>query len=153
METFSALLAFCVGNSPVTGEFPAQRPVTRALMFSLIWACTNSWANNGDAGDLRRHDAHYDVIVICTWNYRLQNVGLVLICMDIYKFVRRSLTCLWPSFLYNSVTGVTLYIPTTCNWLTWWIIKATTHVSLTLKGVDLAWPFIGTLGQILYSKK
>ena len=28
METFSALLAFCVGNSPVTGEFPAQRPVT-----------------------------------------------------------------------------------------------------------------------------
>ena len=29
METFSALLAFCAGNSSVTGEFPAQRPVTR----------------------------------------------------------------------------------------------------------------------------
>ena len=29
METFSALLAICAGNSPVTGEFPAQRPVTR----------------------------------------------------------------------------------------------------------------------------
>ena len=28
METFSALLAICVENSPVTGEFPAQRPVT-----------------------------------------------------------------------------------------------------------------------------
>ena len=28
METFSALLDFCTGNSPVTGEFPAQRPVT-----------------------------------------------------------------------------------------------------------------------------
>ena len=28
METFSALLALCVGNSPVTGEFPSQRPVT-----------------------------------------------------------------------------------------------------------------------------
>ena len=28
METFYALLAICVGNSPVTGEFPAQRPVT-----------------------------------------------------------------------------------------------------------------------------
>ena len=26
METFSALLALCVGNSPVTGEFPSQRP-------------------------------------------------------------------------------------------------------------------------------
>ena len=31
METFSALLALCVGNSPITGEFPAQRPVTRSF--------------------------------------------------------------------------------------------------------------------------
>ena len=29
METFSVLLATCAGNSPATGEFPAQRPVTR----------------------------------------------------------------------------------------------------------------------------
>ena len=28
MEAFSALLAICAGNSPVPGEFPAQRPVT-----------------------------------------------------------------------------------------------------------------------------
>ena len=28
-ETFSALLALCAGISPVTGEFPTQRPVTR----------------------------------------------------------------------------------------------------------------------------
>ena len=31
METFSALMAFCAGNSPVTGEFPPQRPVTRSF--------------------------------------------------------------------------------------------------------------------------
>ena len=31
METFSALLAICAGNSPVSGEFPAQRPVTRSF--------------------------------------------------------------------------------------------------------------------------
>ena len=31
METFSALLTFCAGNSPVTGEFPAQRPVTQSF--------------------------------------------------------------------------------------------------------------------------
>ena len=31
METFSALLAICAGNLPVTGEFPAQRPVTRGF--------------------------------------------------------------------------------------------------------------------------
>ena len=28
MEIFSMLLALCEGNSPVTGEFPSQRPVT-----------------------------------------------------------------------------------------------------------------------------
>ena len=31
METFSALLAICAGNSPITGEFPTQRPVTRSF--------------------------------------------------------------------------------------------------------------------------
>ena len=31
MEIFSALLALCAGNSPITGEIPAQRPVTRSF--------------------------------------------------------------------------------------------------------------------------
>ena len=31
MKTFSVLLAICAGNSPVTGEFHAQRPVTRSF--------------------------------------------------------------------------------------------------------------------------
>ena len=31
METFSALLVICAGNSPVRGEFPAQRPETRSF--------------------------------------------------------------------------------------------------------------------------
>ena len=31
MESFSALLALCVGNSPVTGEFPVQRPMTQSF--------------------------------------------------------------------------------------------------------------------------
>ena len=31
METFSALLAICAGHSPVPGEFPVQRPVTRSF--------------------------------------------------------------------------------------------------------------------------
>ena len=30
-ETFSALLAICAGNSPVPGEFPTQRSVTRSF--------------------------------------------------------------------------------------------------------------------------
>ena len=31
METFSALLALCEGNSPINGEIPAQRSVTRSF--------------------------------------------------------------------------------------------------------------------------
>ena len=47
METFSVLLPICVVNSPVTGEFLAQRPL-----------------NNHEAGDLRCHRANYDVTVM-----------------------------------------------------------------------------------------
>ena len=37
METFSALLALCAGNSAITGEFPTQRPVTRNFDV-FIWS-------------------------------------------------------------------------------------------------------------------
>ena len=64
METFSALLAICAENSSVPGEFPTQRQWRGALMFSLICVWINGWINNREAGDLRRHHAHYDVIVM-----------------------------------------------------------------------------------------
>ena len=60
----STLLALCAGNSPVTGKFPLQRPVTRALMFSLICTWTSGWVDNRDAGGLKHHRTHYDVTVI-----------------------------------------------------------------------------------------
>ena len=44
MEAFSALLAFCAGNSPVTGEFPSQRPVTRNFdVFFDLRLSKQSW--------------------------------------------------------------------------------------------------------------
>ena len=64
IETFSASLAICAGNSPITGEFPSQRPETRSFDFSLICVWINAWVNNRGAGDLRRHRTHYDVIVL-----------------------------------------------------------------------------------------
>ena len=64
VETFSALLSLCAGNSPVTGEFPSQRPVTRSFDVSFICAWIDGWVNNREAGDLGRHRAHYDVIVM-----------------------------------------------------------------------------------------
>ena len=63
METFSALLVICVGNSPVHGEFPAQRPVTLSFdVFFDLWI--NGWVNNREAGDLKCYRTHYDVIVM-----------------------------------------------------------------------------------------
>ena len=75
METFSALLVICARNSPVTGEFPAQRPVTLSfdVFFDLrrntrlskqLWDWINGWVNNREAGYLRRHRGHHDVIVM-----------------------------------------------------------------------------------------
>ena len=62
METFSSLLTICAGNSPVTGEFPAQRPVTRSFDVFFYWII--SWVNSPEAGDLRCYRTHYDVTVM-----------------------------------------------------------------------------------------
>ena len=65
METFSAATGPLCGDSPVTGDFPSQRPVTQSFDV-FIWSVprTNSWVNNREDGDLRRHRAHYHVIVM-----------------------------------------------------------------------------------------
>ena len=64
METFSALLAICAGNSPVTGEFPAQKPVTRSFAVFLDLCLNKRLSKQSWAGNLRRHRAHYDVTVM-----------------------------------------------------------------------------------------
>ena len=51
-------------NSPHKGQWRG------ALMFPLICAWINAWVNNRETGDLRRHRAHYDVIVMTlTWRH------------------------------------------------------------------------------------
>ena len=45
-------------NSPHKGQWRG------ALMFSFIFVRTSSWVNNREAGGLRRHRAHYDVILM-----------------------------------------------------------------------------------------
>ena len=51
-------------TGPLCVEFPAQRPVTRSVDVFLRSARLNGWVNNGEAGDLRRHRAHYAVTVM-----------------------------------------------------------------------------------------
>ena len=59
-----------IHRSPV--NFPHKGQWRGALMFSLIYVWINDWANNREAGDLRRQHGHYDVIVMlltkkCHW--------------------------------------------------------------------------------------
>ena len=64
METFSAYLAFFAENSPVPMNSPHKGQWRGALVFSLICVWLNSWLNNREVGDLRRHRGHYDVNVM-----------------------------------------------------------------------------------------
>ena len=61
---------FCVPG-PLCGEFTGHRwiPSTKAIgagRWCFLWSAPwiNGWVKNREAGDLRRHRAHYDVIVI-----------------------------------------------------------------------------------------
>ena len=90
--------SLCAGNSPVAGEFPSQKPVTRMCYVSLICAWINVWVNNREVGDLRRHCAHYHVTVIfpvtlralgaILWEVTRQRVQLIrcdALCNTIYR--------------------------------------------------------------------
>ena len=57
-----------IHRSPTKCQWPG------ALMFSLVYAWTNGWANNRGAVDLRRHCAHFDVIVM-QWSPFIQHIN------------------------------------------------------------------------------
>ena len=106
MEAFSALLALCVGNSPVPVNSPHKGQWRGALMFSLICARINDWVNNLEAGDLRRYRGHYDVIVMnsCKWCFHLctrgryhgqEQVISSHICCGIQLLLAALHTCFW----------------------------------------------------------
>ena len=55
-------------------------------MFTLICARINGWANNREAGDLRRHRAHYDVTVmkfICSKSVTHYSPMEIMLCYQI----------------------------------------------------------------------
>ena len=96
---------FCAGNSPVTGEFPSQRPVTRSFeVFFDLRLEQNGWVNNRGAGDLRRHGAHYDVIVM----FKYAGASTIMLL--------RSRTCLLIAAGVISITCVLLYHDDVIKW-------------------------------------
>ena len=80
-------------NSPHKGQWRG------ALIVSLICAWTNGWVNNRDAGDLRRHRAHYGVTVM---------LQMVKICMKTGSFT--TIRC----YFGGTPNGVT-------EWMIWFL--------------------------------
>ena len=116
METFSALLAICAGNSPVSGELPAQRPVTRSFdvffdrrlnkRLSKQWW---DWWFETLSGPLCRHWNELKIILtirsrfcdICHNKlFKLTFFGnWRVICGTIYKF-DNTINAVWPSTIH-----------------------------------------------------
>ena len=63
-------------NSPHKGQWCG------ALIFSMICVWINAWVNNREAGDLTRHHAHYDVVVMSV--YAIIHTGLNIFWIDMY---------------------------------------------------------------------
>ena len=57
-----------------------------ALMFSLICTQINGWVNNGEAGDLRRHRAYCDAIIM-VFKFGIMERNFVLILAFIRVFI------------------------------------------------------------------
>ena len=87
-------------NSPHKGQWRG------ALMLTLIRAWINAWANTGEAGDLRRHNAYYDVIVmIIDLDTRVAIERVMRKWQHCYVYVIRY-PCFLLLFLFWHVLGV-----------------------------------------------
>ena len=106
---FSALLPICAGISPVPGEFPTQRSVTRN--FDVFFDLRLNKRLSG-AGDLRRYRAHYDVTLMKA----IRNLW----CKN---SPHRSLYCQW-----LGETSIIKIHPVLC--FTWWLHQMETFSAL-----------------------
>ena len=93
------LLAIVRGIHRSPADFPHKGQWRGALKFSLICAWTNGWASNRDAGDLRRHRAHYDTTVMTPFfvNYELLlSISFTpFVCDKWNPFVQPSVFCMF----------------------------------------------------------
>ena len=119
METFSALLAICARNSPVPGEFPAQRPVTRSfdVLFDLrpnkcLSKQSLCWWFETPSGSLWRHCNG----AICNSTVTQVTVSLQT-CWKI-RWGHFAAICNW-SILMNDVSGCMdiLYLNVFIKWI------------------------------------
>ena len=93
MEIFSTLLTICVGNSPVTHEFPSQKPVKQSVDVSFDLH-PNKWLGKQlrhqwfekPSCSLWRHCNDFDEIVICDCTGSCQFENEKFQCRKWWKF-------------------------------------------------------------------
>ena len=113
MEAFSTLLALCAGNSPVTGEFPTQKPVTRSfdVFFDMhlnkrLTKQSWGWWFETPSRPLRRHSNAKLFIDNCGVQGELRlTTSSYQHRYSYYKEKRASL----PSYLYNGDPTIWIY--------------------------------------------
>ena len=102
-------------NSPHKGQWHG------ALMFSLICAWMNGWANTRDAVDLRRHHAHYDITVMYDYNLAVNSWSCA--CHDSWAVMPCAKLC--PDMIIISQVKATCIITvmglSSQLKLTWWL--------------------------------
>ena len=94
METFSALLVLCAGNSPVAGEFPPRRPMTRSfdVFFGLRLnkrLCKQSrrrWFETPSHSLWRHNNVHIKTRYKCGYKWSWISFALI----SIYKYRKTS---------------------------------------------------------------
>ena len=104
-------------------------------MFSLIHVWINGWANNREAGDLRRHRGHYDVIVM-TGDLGQEPCWRCLLCWgcpDINFHVIHYDARIWKPFHQ--------YIPLTKELLVWDVMTLMRRHYNGLCGINGSMPF------------
>ena len=130
METLSALLAICVGNSPVPGEFPTQRPVTRSfdVFFDLrlnkrLSKQSRGWWFETLSRQLWRHRnvvAKFDdsVIVWMTCDFLCRQWAPIFVHIRWYLLgCTASIYCIWlrMKIRASQITGVATVCSTACS--------------------------------------
>ena len=88
----------CGGNSPVNSTHKDQW--REALMSSLICTWINVWVNNAEAGDLRRHCAHYDVTVMLS-SVTTDGCGQLTIVVSCLRLSKVAVIVQWLCFSYS----------------------------------------------------
>ena len=83
METFSALLAICAGNSQVTGEFPAQRPVTWSFDVFFDLHPNNGLSKQSWGWRFETQLLHYDVTVMVRYILK-RSIMIHFVCYIIF---------------------------------------------------------------------